>query len=281
MFAAAGMAVMPQWLNAAERKGKAVGIQLYTLKDVISNNVKEVIENVAKAGYGEVESYGYVPKGNFWGLTPIEFKALLDQYGLKMPSGHYDFESYIETGNLDSIKAYIDVAKTLDSKYITAPWLATKLRKNADDYKSIAEKLNIAGELAKKSGLAIAYHNHDFEFKTFDGKTGLDILVSQTDPKLVSFELDLYWAEHAQNHPLDLFAKYPGRFKMWHVKDMNKLNRNDNTEIGNGTIDFKPIFKKAAASGLEYFFVEQENSYSPTIYDSIKTSCTYIKNKLI
>jgi sugar phosphate isomerase/epimerase len=278
---AASFALAPALSHAFAPAQRPVGIQLYSLREIIGKDVKGVIEKVAKAGFKEVETYGYAPQGSFWGLNPKEFKALLDANGLKSPSGHFSFENYISTGNLDDIKAYIDASNVLGAKYVVAPWLGENLRKTADDYKRTAERLNVAGELCIKSGLKVAYHNHGFEFDKFGDKTGFDILLTGTDPNLVDYELDLYWAVFAGNDPVELFKKYPRRFKMWHVKDMDKAKKNWNTEIGNGSIDFKPIFAKASLSGVKHIYLEQETNYKPDHIGSIKTSIDFIKGTLL
>lgn len=279
---AASLALAPSLSNAFAPAKRAIGIQLYSLRDIIGKDVKGVIQQVAKAGFKEVETYGYAPiKGSFWGLSPKEFKVLLDANGLYSPSGHFSFDNYISSGNLDDIKAYIEAANTLGSKYVVAPWLSENLRKSADNYKKVAERLNIAGELCMKSGINVGYHNHGFEFDKFGDKTGLDIILAETDPNLVYFELDLYWAVFAGHNPIDLFKKYPRRFKMWHVKDMDKAKKNWNTEIGNGSIDFKPIFAQASLSGVKHIYLEQETNYQPNHISSIKTSIDFIKRSLL
>jgi sugar phosphate isomerase/epimerase len=278
---AAGLALAPSLTKAFAKPNKAIGIQLYSLRDIIGNDVKGVIEKVAKAGFKEVETYGYAPNGSFWGLTPVELKKLLDANGLYSPSGHFGFDNYVATGNLDDVKAYIEASSILGSKYVVAPHLTDHLRKNVDDYKKVAERLNVAGELCIKSGLNVAYHNHGFEFDQHGDTTGFDVLLNETDPNLVYFELDLYWAVYAGYSPLELFKKYPNRFKMWHVKDMDKAKKEWNTEIGNGSIDFKSIFAKATQSGVKHIYVEQETNYQPNHIDSIKKSINYIKGSLL
>ena len=155
------------------------------------------------------------------------------------------------------------------------------MRQNIDDYKKIAQKVNEAAELCKKSGIKLAYHNHDFEFKDYDGTTGYDILLKETDKNLVHFELDLYWVVRAGKDPLQLFKENSGRFTMWHVKDMDKENKDWNTEIGNGSIDFKTIFANAKLSGMKRFFVEQETNYVPNPLGSIATSYNYVNKNLV
>ncbi|PST84409.1 sugar phosphate isomerase/epimerase [Pedobacter yulinensis] len=277
--AGAAALLLPSFACGTARK--PVGLQLYTLRDQLPKDVKGVIARVGAAGYKEVETYGFDLKTGFWGMPAKDFKTLLRDNGLHAASGHMGVDSFIETGNTDELKANIEAMKTLGASYVTVAWLGEQVRKSADDYKKISEKFNQAGEMAKASGLGLAYHNHDFEFHKHGDTTGYEIMLKNTDPKLVKFELDLYWAVRSGNHPTKLFGAHPGRFVMWHVKDMDKLKPENNTEIGNGDIDFKEIFAKARQSGLEHFFVEQESNYRPNELDSIKVSFDYINKNLI
>lgn len=266
---------------AFSSKSKNIGLQLYTLRDEFSKNVKGVLEHVAKTGYKEIETYGYSSEIGFFGTSPKDFKKIMNDNGLKAPSGHYDFNSFIKDNNTDFLKASIECAKQLESEYITVPYLDGNLRSDLDGFKRIAQKINEAAVLCKQSGLKLAYHNHDFEFKKFGDKTGYDVLLKETDKKLVDFELDLYWAVRSGNDPLALFKANPGRFTMWHVKDMDKSKAEWNTEIGEGSINFKTIFAEAKLSGMKHFFVEQETNYSPNPAESIKTSWDFVSKQLI
>jgi len=278
-FALGALAIAPSL--AFTTKQKNVGIQLYTLKSTFSKDVKGVLDHVAKSGYKEVETYGYSSENGFFGTSPKDFKKIISDNGLKAPSGHYDFNSFIKDNNADFLKACIECANQLGSEYITVPYLDEKLRSNLEDYKRIAQKINEAAVLCKQSGLQLAYHNHDFEFKKFGNQTGYDILLQETDKKLVDFELDLYWSVRSGNDPLQLFKANPGRFTMWHVKDMDKSKAEWNTEIGKGSINYKSIFAEAKLSGMKHFFVEQESNFSPNPTDSIKTSWEYLTKNLI
>ncbi|TDW52632.1 secreted protein [Flavobacterium sp. 270] len=260
---------------------KEIGLQLYTLREELPKNVKGVLEKVAAAGYTTVETYGFSIKDQFWGLTPSELKKILDNNNLKAISGHYNSGSFLADGNTTELMAAIEAAKILKNEYFTIPWVDEPLRKNIQDYKTIASRLNQAAQLCKDAGLKLAYHNHDFEFLKHDGVTGYEILLKETHKDLVFFELDLYWVVFSGNDPLRLFKENPGRFKMWHIKDMDKLKRTLNTEIGSGTIDFKPIFKEAKLSGMQHIFVEQENNFAQNAIESIKTSCDFISKNLI
>ncbi len=279
-MAAAAALIVPSFAFAADNK-RVVGLQLYSLRDELPKDVKGTIAKIAKAGFKEVETYGFSIKDQFWGLTPKEFKALLDAHGLKAPSGHYGLGTYLSDGNTTELKAAIAAAKVLKSEYVTIPWLDTSLRKNAEDYKKIAARINEAGKMCKAAGIRLAYHNHNFEFDKQGDTTGYEILLKGTDKKLVDFELDLYWVVRSGNDPLKLFKENPGRFTMWHVKDMDKANPALNAEVGTGSINFKPIFAQAKLSGMKHFFVEHETNYKPNPMESVAASCAYIKKEII
>jgi len=260
---------------------KEIGLQLYTLREELPKDVKSTLEKVAKAGYTNVETYGFSTKDQFWGLTPKELKKILDENGLKAVSGHYNLGSFLYDGNTAELIGSIEAAKILKSEFLTIPWVDEPFRRNIEDYKKIAARLNEAAKMCKAAGLKLAYHNHDFEFQNHNGVTGFEILLKETDKDLVFFELDLYWVVHSGNDPLQLFRENHGRFKMWHVKDKDKKNNDLNTEVGSGTIDFKPFFAAAKQSGMVHFFVEQENNFALNSFDSIKKSCDFISKELI
>lgn len=261
-------------------KDKVVGLQLYSLREYIGKDVKGIIAKVAAAGYKDVETYGFDEKNQFFGLSPKAFLDLLKSNGLTSTSGHYNPNSYLYGKGNDELKYMIEGSAALNQQHFVIPYLNEDMRKSADDYKVLAEKLNVAAELCKASNVKLAYHNHDFEFQKFDGVTGYDILLKETNKELVDFELDLYWAVRSGNDPVDLFAKHPGRFKLWHVKDMDKTNNKLNTEIGSGSIDYRKIFAKAKQAGAQHYFVEQEN-FAMDPFESITKSNKYVKNILL
>ena len=275
-LAAATVLALPSLAFTMDKK--EIGLQLYTLRDELPNDVKSTLEKVAKAGYKTVETYGFSIKDQFWGLSPIELKKILDANNLKAPSGHYNLGSFLYDGNLEEVKAAIEAAQVLKNEYLTVPWVDEPFR---NDFHKIAARLNEAGKMCAAAGLKLAYHNHDFEFQKHNGITGYEILLKETDQDLVSFELDLYWVVRSGNDPVKLFKENPGRFKLWHVKDMDKVNPALNTEIGSGSVDFKTIFKEVKQSGMKHFFVEQENNYNPNAFEAIKTSCDFILKELI
>ncbi|WP_160714021.1 sugar phosphate isomerase/epimerase family protein [Chitinophaga solisilvae] len=289
---------------------KKIGIQLYTLRDELDKDARGTIARVAQTGYQEVETfYGYKgpqDSGEFWGMKPNALKALLQQHQLSTPSGHYQLNDYLTrgNGNADALQPQIDLAAALGQQYFIVPVLPLSLwdkHLSTDDYKYMADQLNKAGEQCKKSQLHIGYHNHYWEFKKLadSHQTGYDVLLQHTDPKLVSFELDLFWAVKSGVNPLSLFQKAPGRFVAWHVKDMDKNNTasltaagNENkssmellsgvtfAEVGTGSIHFRDIFAKARQAGVKHLFVEQDKINGDP-FESTKKSFEYVKNTLL
>ena len=167
----------------------------------------------------------------------------------------------------------------MGQELVISPWLDADLRKTYDEMLTYMEVFNKSGELCKAAGMRFGYHNHDFEFADANGQTGFDILMKETDPS-VKMELDLYWAVKAGKNPIDLFAAHPGRFALWHVKDMDNTEKKFFTEVGNGTIDFKAIFAKAKLSGMKYFYVEQDVCPGPPM-DSIAKSIEYMRKNIV
>ncbi|MEO6231244.1 MAG: sugar phosphate isomerase/epimerase [Ferruginibacter sp.] len=276
----AGMLVNSCTSSATE--SKKIGIQLYTLRDEISKDVKGIINKVAAAGYKEVETFGLTADEKFFGLSVKEFGQLLKDNNLTTPSGHYTPAAMLfENGNGDDVKKLCDVGNTLGHEYIIIPYLDESKRSTIDQYKALADRINKAGEICKTYNLKLAYHNHDFEFLNIDGQRGYDILLDSTDKSLVKMELDIYWVVRAGVDPIELFKRQPGRFELWHIKDMDKADMKKNTEIGNGSIDFKKIMQSANLSGVKHYFLEQENNYVPDPIASIQTSFNYIKKDLM
>lgn len=258
---------------AAGKINAKAGLQLYSLREELPKDVKGVIAKVAAAGYKQVETYGYSKKNGFWGLSAQEFKALLSKHGLTSPSGHYGLESAQDQDDA------IEAAKILGQEYLTMPYIDEKKRKTAADIKNLVADVNKLADKAKQHGLKMAYHNHDFEFKTVDGVMLYEELLKGTDPSLVHFEMDIYWVVRSNQDPVTWFNKYPGRFTMVHVKDMDKANPELNTEVGKGSINFKSIFAKAKMAGIKYYIVEQEN-FSIDPYVSITQSAKYLRTVL-
>ncbi|WP_121355667.1 sugar phosphate isomerase/epimerase family protein [Flavisolibacter nicotianae] len=265
-----------------------IGLQLYTVRNEIQKGLESTIAKVAGIGYNSVEVFGY-DKGKFFGKTPEAFSALLKKHHLKTPSGHYMMIDFLTKGDREDLKRTVADAAKMGHEYIVVPFLVDNMRTSLDDYKRLAEKLNLAGEEAKKAGLKLLYHNHNFEFKDWGGgKTGFDIFRTETDASLVGFELDMYWIKRAGLDPITLIKANPGRIKLWHVKDMARKaaptfttdGEQLFTEVGTGIINYKEIFKHKKESGMEYFFIEQDQTKIP-VYDSITKSFQYAKKSLV
>ncbi len=269
----AGSFFMNDTLALHDAKNKKIGVQLYTLRDAISKDAKGSLKRVAELGFGEVENFGY--NGKFFGMDASTYKTLLGDLGMTAPSGHYMY------GNiLNGWEKAVEDAKAIGHDYMVLAYLTPPERKSLDDYKKIAENLNKAGEVCKKAGIQLCYHNHEFEFEAMNGQLPFDILTGETDAGLVKIELDLYWAMVAGQDPVALFKKHKGRIALWHVKDMDKTPKKNFTEVGNGVIDFTTIFKNAKTSGMKHFFVEQDVCPGSP-FDSISQSIGYIKSNLI
>ena len=282
-LASAALMVKPSVFNFNH---SYIGLQLYTVRDAMQNNPAETLAKVAKIGYNSVEGATYTGTENFYGMDAKTFAVLLKKNGLIIPSSHYRVGEDQEKGKdvmgtmLHDWNKAVDDAKTVGVKYMVCAWLSPAERGNIDHYKLLAERLNTAGESCKKAGIQLCYHNHDFEFIKDNDQLPYNILLNNTDKDLVNFEVDLYWITKAGQDPVALFNTHPGRFPLWHVKDMDKTPEHSFTEVGNGTIDFKNIFKYADKAGMKYFFVEQDITPGDP-FDSITKSISYIKKNLV
>lgn len=260
-------------------KTTEIGIQLYTVRDLMKEAPIKTLEALSKIGYNSVENAGYSNR-LYYGMKPHEFKKVLEDNGLAMHSNHfttgYTQPDAIGTLN-NNFEALVEDAAIVGHKYLVLAWLAEGERKTLDDYKKIAEKLAEASEIAQKSGIQLAYHNHDFEYTELEGQLPIEILF-QLDPDELVMELDLYWATFAGTDPLNIFEKYPGRFHLWHVKDMKDRKF---TEVGSGEIPFDNIFAAAQTAGMRHFYVEQDSNWTESPMQSAQTSFQYIQNKLV
>ncbi|MDF3124207.1 sugar phosphate isomerase/epimerase [Rheinheimera sp. 1928-s] len=223
------------------------GLQLYTLRDLMSQSVADTLKLVAGVGYTQVEFAGYYDQ------SATQLKKIMDSEGLSAPSAHVPLD--VMQKDLDKV---IEQALVVGHKYLVLPYLMDTDRKTIDQYKALAAFLNKAGEKIQAAGMQLTYHNHDFEFFKLSGEVPYEVLLNETDAKLVQMELDLYWVVKAGLNPLDLFARQPGRFPLWHVKDMDKAG--GFADVGKGVIDFKPIFAKAKQAGLKHAFVERDQT---------------------
>ena len=240
-----------------------IGLQLYTVRDLMQKDVQGTLRQVAGVGYREVEFAGLFDK------KATTVAKWLKENQLTSPSSHIPIDRL-----RNNIQGVVDECRTLGNSIIVCPYLDEKERgKTANDWGKLAAEFNKFGDQVKRAGMQFAYHNHDFEFaKLPSGEMGYDILCKECDPKNVKLELDLYWITKGGQDPLAYFAKYPGRFPCVHVKDMTGSGQI--TNVGEGRIDWTRIFAKRREAGIEHFFVERDNPTNPIA--DIKVSYDYL-----
>ena len=235
-----------------------LALQLYTVRDETARDFTGTIRRVAEMGYDGVEFAGY------GGLTAEEMHSLLTEVGLRAYSSHVRLDALEQ--QLDEEIAY---CKQIGSPYLFLPWLAPDMR-NEESIRVLAPRLNTFGKRCQEQGITFGYHNHDFEFATLpDGTRLLDLLLSQTDPALVSLELDVYWAAYAGVSPASILERYAGRVPAIHVKDMTPDRHF--TEVGDGTLNLAQLLPVAEKSGTKVFIVENDAPTLPSL-DSARRS---------
>jgi len=265
----AALTMVNPMLACAQEK-KVIGLQLYTVRDKIKQDLKSTLEALSKIGYNSVEAAGYnAADGTFYGMEAKAFVELLNGLGMPLNSSHTVFE-------LDAAEKVIGDAAAAGCKYIVYPYLPDQFRTDLDAWKATADKFNKMGEIAQKNGIRFGYHNHAFEFEKMEDQIPYDILITQTDPSLVTFEMDLYWVTRGGQNPVDYFKKYPGRFELWHVKDMVKTDDMFFAPVGTGRMDFAGIFDEKEAAGMKYFFVEQDSFKDMDPMESVEISFQYL-----
>jgi sugar phosphate isomerase/epimerase len=246
------------------------GLQLWSVRDDLSKDVKGTLKQLAGYGYKQIEGFEG-KQGIFWGMTNKELKKYMDELGLTFVSTHCDINKDFETKAAQ--------AGEIGMKYLICPSLGGP--KAIDDFKRAAEKFNACGEICKKNGLRFAYHNHGYSFTEIDGQMPQDIMMQGTNKDTVDFEMDIYWVVTAGADPIAWLNKYPGRFKLCHVKDRKKgvdpKEHDASVDLGSGSIDFKKILKAGSTKGLQYYIVEQEHWDNSTPLKSAEADAAYMK----
>lgn len=230
-----------------------IGVQLYTVRTLMEKNVEDTLRQVARIGYQELEFAGYFNR------EPQALRQTLDSLGLTAPSSHVGLTDL----QGERLPRTLDAASTLGHHYLVVAWMPPEARKTLDDWKRISEAFNKAGEAVKTRGMQFAYHNHDFEFVPIDGRVPLDVMLESTDASLVRMELDLYWIAKGGADWRAYFARWPGRFKMVHVKDSAGPPQHEMRDVGAGSLPFAQIFAQRATAGIEHFFVEHDQPADP------------------
>ncbi|QQS46082.1 MAG: sugar phosphate isomerase/epimerase [Acidobacteriota bacterium] len=250
---------------SAERLNK-IGVQLYTVRNEMAKDFDGSLRKIAGLGYKQVEFAGY------YNRDPKQIRALLDSLGLEAPAAHVPLRDIRE-----SLPRAIETARIIGHRYLICPYLMENERKTLDQYREYAALFNKAGEECRKAGIQFGYHNHDFEFMPIEGKMPFELLLAETNLKLVKIELDLYWTVKAGHKPIEFMKKHPGRFVAFHVKDMDASEKGFFTEVGRGVINFGEIFQAGRKAGVELFIVEQDQTPGSP-FDSLKVSYDYLNN---
>jgi len=258
-------ALMAPSFDLMAKKIKNPGIQLYTFRKEMQADAMGTLRQLAAMGIKEIESASS-QKGHYYGLSPKEMKDACKNLGMTLRSGHIRLD--------DKWQQTMDEAAEAGQDYIVCSSMPSN-GQTVDNYKKVAERFNKAGEQCNKLNIKFGYHNHEYEFEQEKGKVLYDILLEETDPALVFMELDLGWVIIPGKDPIDYFTRFPGRFPLWHLKDMDMAKKHS-TEFGKGGLDIQKMFDNAKLSGLKYFFIEQEE-YTITPKDSMVHNIAYLK----
>lgn len=235
---------------ARKRRLERVGIQLYTVRDLMAADTPGTLQGIADIGYDEVEFAGYHDH------SPSQVRELLDGMGLMAPSAHVSLE-----GMRSQAEELVEAAQIVGHDYLVLGWLAPPDRETLDDYRRHAELCNRFGERCRAAGIQFGYHNHEFEFEVLEGQRPMDLLLAETDAELVKVEIDLFWITFAGADPFEVFAAHPGRFPLCHVKDMGVDRKM--ADVGAGTINFAKIFAASEQAGFQHYYVERDDAPDP------------------
>ncbi len=264
-----------------------IGLQLYTIRDAMATDVPGSLKKVSDAGYKYVELADY-GNGKFYGYEPADFKKLVNDLGMEILSSHTQVEAKGIT--LDNAQKMAEDHAKIGVKYCIQPWIVEEARTTIASYQKMASDWNQVGKIMKEHGMQFGYHNHNFEFDTVEGKVPyFDVMLAELDKDLVTMEIDLFWTTKAGQNPIDIFNKYPGRFQLFHMKDMytreapyyTTVGEDDFAPVGAGVIDFKSILAAKDIAGMKYMVVEQDLSKNGTPFDDIKTSVVNLTTKIL
>jgi len=283
--ATVGAVLLPQY--ACKPKLPGIGLQLYTIRDAMGTDVQGSLKKVAEIGYSYIELAGYAD-GKFYGYEPAEFRKLVADLGMEILSSHTQVEAQGIT--LDNASKMAEDHAKLGVKYCLQPWVVPEARTTIASYQKMVADWNIVGGIMKQNGIQFGYHNHNFEFANVEGKTPyFDVFMVECDKDLVTMELDMFWTTKAGQNPVDLIRKYPGRFQLFHMKDMFTREApffttdgvTDFAPVGAGVIDFKEILAVKDIAGMKYMIVEQDSTKDGLPFDAIKTSYENLTTKIL
>ncbi|NJB72406.1 sugar phosphate isomerase/epimerase [Saonia flava] len=252
----AGTVLLPSCALAPGAKG-GLGVQLYTFRDEMAKDAIGTLKKIAEIGIKKIET-ARSGKGHYYGLSPKEMKTVCTDLGMSLVSGHVHLDK-----NFDKT---VEEAVESGQEYLICSTMPTR-GQTVDNYKSVAEAFNKAGEKCEKMGIHFGYHNHEYEYESDNGQILYDVLMDNTQPDLVHMELDLGWVIVAGKDPIDYFKKYEGRFPLWHLKDMDMAHK-ESTEFGKGGLDIPLMMANQKLSGVKHIFIEQEE-YAGAPIDSM------------
>ncbi len=288
-LAIAGATLFPRNLLSLPTPATLLGVQLYSVREDMTKAPAETLRQIAAMGYRYVEHANYVNR-KFYGYSATDFKKLLDDLGLKMPSGHTVLhKNHWDAATNDFTDAWkytVEDAAIVGQQYVISPSMDSTSRREETALKGLMEMFNRSGELCKKSGMKFGYHNHDFEFsEKLNGVKLFDIIMQQTDPAVVTQQLDIGNMYHAGGIAADIIRQYPGRFELMHVKDEIKAStggemggRYESTVIGKGIIPVKEVIDLGKKSGgTKHFIIEQESYQGKQPMDCIKEDLAVMK----
>ncbi|MEP6513072.1 MAG: sugar phosphate isomerase/epimerase [Parafilimonas sp.] len=270
LFAAGTFAGVNTLKASCNKKLENFGLQLWTLRDDMPKDPKEVLKQVASFGYTQIESFEG-KQGIFWGMTASDFKKYMDDLEMKIVSSHCDISKDFEKKAAD--------AASIDMKYLICPYKGPQ--KSIDDFKRFADEFNAKGEICRKNGIRFAYHNHDYSWKSLDGQIPQEVMMNNTNPETVDYEMDIYWVVTAGADPQYYLKKYENRFRLVHAKDRKKnvdaSEHDASCILGTGQINFPEILHTARKCGTKYFIVEQERYDNSTPLQSTEADAKYMK----
>jgi sugar phosphate isomerase/epimerase len=279
------MALSPLACKTGSRKSFGVGLQLYTIRDAMAADVKGSLQKVSDLGYKNLELASY-SDGKFYGYAPSEFKKMVSDMGMDIISSHTQVEAAGIT--VDNARKMADDHAALGVKYCVQPWVEEADR-NVESYKKMVGDWNEVGRIMKSAGIQFGYHNHNFEFENLDGVVPYyDILLKEMDPDLITMEIDFYWVSKAGQDPLEMFKKYPGRFQLFHMKDMFNREapyfdvvKDDIAPVGAGVLDFRKYLEAKELAGMKYMFVEDDNQGNGKPFEALETSINNLTTSIL
>ncbi|MFT4092642.1 MAG: sugar phosphate isomerase/epimerase [Niabella sp.] len=248
------------------------GVQIWSLRNLISDNAAAVFKKLATTGYTFIEPAGFnLEDRTIQGFSPKELRTLAGHQGLKIYSGHFQFLP-------EDTHAVCECAAEAGMQYIVCSYLREEQKVSIESYKAAADELNEVGALVKMYDLQLVYHNHAYEFDRLNGEIPFNLLLKNTDPQNVVFQPDLGWMVYANQSPVDYFDQYPGRFPLWHLRDID-AGTGASTTVGKGMVDFVTIFKKKALAGLKYPVIEVASGVDDPL-QKITQSFSFVQNRL-